>query len=217
MPPRFFRRTPTRATRLWGLALLLAAGAALYVLFHAGRFLSREDPLANADAIFVLAGTRVERPLEAADLYAAKYAPRIVLTRAVAEQHAIRSAEGRGAHVASDADISRQLLRDLGIPADAIVVVDRLHDNTAEEAQTLRQIAIRERWTRVIAVSSKYHLRRVALASRRALRGTAVQVIVRGSRYDPATPDRWWQRRGDIRWLASEVPKLMAYAAGAGG
>jgi hypothetical protein len=57
----------------------------------------------------------------------------------------------------------------------------------------------------------------VAVATRRALRGTTVQVIVRGSRYDPATPDRWWQRRADIRWLASEVPKLVAYAAGAGG
>lgn len=217
MPPRFLQRAPTRTTRLWSLALLVAAAASAYALLHVGRFLSHEDPLGAADAIFVLAGTRVERALEAADLYAEQYARTIVLTRAAAEDGAVRSAAGRGAHVASDADVSRQLLRDLGIPAEAIIVADRLHDNTAEEAQTLRELAIRERWTRVIAVSSKYHLRRVAVATRRALRGTTVQVIVRGSRYDPATPDRWWQRRADIRWLASEVPKLVAYAAGAGG
>jgi uncharacterized SAM-binding protein YcdF (DUF218 family) len=207
VPPRFLQRAPTRTTRLWSLALLVAAAASAYALLHVGRFLSHEDPLGAADAIFVLAGTRVERALEAADLYAEQYARTIVLTRAAAEDGAVRSAAGRGAHVASDADVSRQLLRDLGIPAEAIIVADRLHDNTAEEAQTLRELAIRERWTRVIAVSSKYHLRRVA----------TVQVIVRGSRYDPATPDRWWQRRADIRWLASEVPKLVAYAAGAGG
>jgi uncharacterized SAM-binding protein YcdF (DUF218 family) len=217
VPPRFLQRAPTRTTRLWGLALLVAEAASLYGLLHAGRFLAREDPLATADAIFVLAGTRVERTLEAADLYSEHYARTIVLTRVASEQGAVLSAARRGAHVATDVDISRQLLRDLGIPVSAIIVADRLHDNTAEEAQTLRELAIRERWTRVIAVSSKYHLRRVALATRRALRGTTVQVIVRGSRYDPATPDRWWQRRGDIRWLASEVPKLVAYAAGAGG
>ena len=55
------------------LYLLLASGALLAggvaALSQAGRFLAREDPLRPADVIFVLAGTRVERPLEAADLF----------------------------------------------------------------------------------------------------------------------------------------------------
>jgi hypothetical protein len=49
---------------------------------------------------------------------------------------------------------------------------------------------------------------------RRALRGTDVHVIRRGTRYDPSTPDQWWKRRADIRWIASETPKLLAYALG---
>jgi hypothetical protein len=57
----------------------------------------------------------------------------------------------------------------------------------------------------------------VALASRRALSGTGVQLIMRASRYDPSTPDHWWRRRADIRWLVSELPKLAAYTAGLGG
>jgi hypothetical protein len=49
-------------------ALLAAAssclfGAAVYAFVHAGTFLAPEDPLTKADAIFVLAGTRVELPL----------------------------------------------------------------------------------------------------------------------------------------------------------
>ena len=52
----------------------------IYGFFTAGTFLACEDPLAPADAIFVLAGTLIERPLEASDLYAAGYAPRIAST-----------------------------------------------------------------------------------------------------------------------------------------
>jgi uncharacterized SAM-binding protein YcdF (DUF218 family) len=193
--------------------LLLSAAA----LAYAGRFLAHADPLQTADAIFVLAGTRVERPLEAADLFREGYAPRIVLTRGASEQQAIRTAEGRGAIVPGDADLTVALLRSLGVPSEAVLVAPALHDSTADEARTLRTLAGSEGWTRVIVVSSTYHLRRAAIAMRRAVRGTGVEVIMRASRHDPSTPDRWWQRRADIRWIVSETPKLIAYAVGASG
>jgi len=181
-----------------------------------GRFMAAEDPLETADAIFVFAGTRVERPLEAFDLYRAGYAPRVVVTRAVAEQ-AILLAERRGVRLASDFDLNREMLRQLGLPDSALITPERIHDNTAQEAQTLRALATQYHWRKVILVSSKYHMRRVGLACRREMKGTGVQLIRRGSRYDLSTPDRWWRRRSDIRWLLSEVPKLAAYEMGLGG
>ena len=60
-------RTAVRRTIL-ALLLLTAAGA-VWLLYYGGRYLQHEDPLQKADAIFVLAGTRLERPLEAVDLY----------------------------------------------------------------------------------------------------------------------------------------------------
>jgi uncharacterized SAM-binding protein YcdF (DUF218 family) len=196
--------------------LPLVVAAALYGFVHLGTFLAREDPLVHADAIFVLAGTHVERPLEAADLYAAGYAPRVLLTRSSEERTAYAAASARGAHLSDEFDSETQVLTQLGVPADAIVATPRRHDNTGEEASTLREVALRERWSRVIVVSSKYHLRRVRLACRRALAGTSVEIVMHGSRYDPSDPDHWWRHRGDIRWLASEVPKLALYAAGIG-
>ena len=60
-------RTVARWT---ALALFLAASAAaVWLLYYGGRYLQHEDPLQKADAIFVLSGTRLERPLEAMDLY----------------------------------------------------------------------------------------------------------------------------------------------------
>jgi hypothetical protein len=65
-------------------------------------------------------------------------------------------------------------------------------------------------------VSSKYPLRRVSFALRRALRDTGIEIVLRGSRYDLALPDYWWRKRRDIRWMMSEVPKLVGYALGVG-
>jgi uncharacterized SAM-binding protein YcdF (DUF218 family) len=131
-------------SRNWLTALavvVLVAGA--YGFVHLGAFLAREDPLMRADAIFVLAGTRVERPLEAADLYLAGYAPRVLLTRSRAEADAYRIARARGAQLEDEFDSEAHVLESLGVPTSSIVSLSRTHDNTGEEAATLRQIALR--------------------------------------------------------------------------
>jgi uncharacterized SAM-binding protein YcdF (DUF218 family) len=205
----------SRFRRIAGAAALALAAAGLYGFVHAGAFLAREDPLAPADAIFVFAGTLAERPLEAVDLYEEGRAPLMVITRAQ-EEDAVERVRGRGIALPSTFDIIARMLVDLGVPERAILAPHRVHDNTAEEAQTLSELAATHRWRRVIVVSSKYHLRRVSLASRRALGNRPVEIVVRGSRYDPSVPERWWTRRRDIRTVASEVPKLIAYALGIG-
>ena len=215
MPPRGphtggnFRPT----VRLTAFILLVVAVAAL--IRFAGTFLDAENPLAPADAILVLAGSRLERPLEAADLYRDGYAARIVLT-ADRPEAGYDLLAARGIRVPSDAEQARALLGRLGIPADAMEVPPRIHDNTAQEAQTLRQLATARGWRRVIVVSSRYHLRRAGFAMRREFSGTGVDVRMRGSRYDPANPSRWWATRRDVRWMLSEAPKLVAYVLGLG-
>jgi uncharacterized SAM-binding protein YcdF (DUF218 family) len=177
--------------------------------------MAAEDTLQKGDAIFVFAGSLIERPLEAAELYRSGYAPRIVLTRERGELAEARLRQ-QGVRLPSRYDLARDVFRQVGIPDDVVITPTFVHDNTGEEARTLRELAVQQHWRRVIVVSSKYHLRRVRLACRRSLRGTGVDVIVHGARSDQATPDRWWERRSDIRALASEVPKFVAYALGAG-
>lgn len=214
MPPPV-PRPGGRFRRFTIIALLLLVAAGVYAFVNLGRWLDAEDPLAKADAIVVLSGTLAERPLEAADLYDAGYAPRILVTRGLSDK-AMRVAAERGAAVPSEAELGRQILLKLGVPETALIIPDRIHDNTAQEAQTLRLVAARYGWHRVIVVSSKYHLRRVKFALSRELKGMPLEVILRGSRYDESTPERWWTRRSDIRWLLSEVPKLAAYSLGLG-
>jgi uncharacterized SAM-binding protein YcdF (DUF218 family) len=215
VPPTRIRAGGPFRLRLTVVVLVLAAAFA-YVFTQLGPFLTKEDPITRADAIFVLAGTRMMRPLEAADLYFEGYAPRLVMTRDLQEERAFNDVARRGYPFAPDAERARDAFVSMGIPRDAILIPDRVHDSTAEEAITLRELAARHGWRRVIVVTSKYHLRRAAFAVRRELRDGNVVVMMRASRYDPMRAERWWTRRAEIRWVASELPKLVAYALGLG-
>ena len=135
--------------------------------------------------------------LEAADLYLAGYGGTIVLSRQTLEGGERALAE-RGIAFAEDVVRARDVFVQLGIPNEAILVPERIHDNTAAEAITLRELVRRHRWRRVIIVSSKYHLRRAGFAFRRELRGVPVKVMMRGSRYDGLEPSRWWRHRADL-------------------
>jgi uncharacterized SAM-binding protein YcdF (DUF218 family) len=197
------------------LLAFAAVTAGVYGFARLGPFLTKEDPLVKADAIFVLAGTRMMRPLEGADLYLEGYAPRLVMTREP-EDPAYLAVAGRGRAIQPDVDRARDMFVSLGVPREAIIIPDRIHDSTASEAVTLRELAAQHGWRRVIVVTSKYHLRRAGFAVRREVRGTGLEVTMRASRYDPARTEQWWTRRVEIKWVASEVPKLVAYLLGLG-
>lgn len=198
------------------MVLFLAAGASTaWLMIYGGRYLQHEDPLKPSDAIFVLAGTRLERPLEAADLYKEGHAPLIVLSPGRPEpgEHLMRQ---RGIDFPSEAELQRNALIRSGIPEAALPPVTGYVDNTAQEANLLRSMVATNRWRRVIIVTSKYHTRRAAFAFRRGLAGTGAEVIMRASRYDPSDPARWWRYRADLRFGINEFQKLIAYRLGLG-
>jgi uncharacterized SAM-binding protein YcdF (DUF218 family) len=194
---------------------VIALGLAAYAFANVGRFLTKEDRLQRADAIAVLAGTRMDRALEAADLYQRGYASHIVLTQQQPELSLAVLAQ-RGITLPSDVEVTRTVLEKVGVPGAAIVIPSTIHDNTAREAQTFHQLAVTNGWRRLIIVTSKYHLRRAAFAVRRELAGTGIEVVMHGSRYEDVNPDRWWTSRGDWRWVLSEGGKLIAYELGLG-
>jgi uncharacterized SAM-binding protein YcdF (DUF218 family) len=201
--------------RIIRLVAVVALAAVSYACYQIGTFLYAEDPLRRADAIFVLAGTRMERPLEAADLYLKGWAPQIVLTEEVPDS-GVTALERRGMPLPTNAEIARDVMVKLGVPPAAIEILPEIHDSTAHEAETFRETAVSRRWTRIIVVTSKFHTRRGGFAVRRALNGSGVEVVMRGSTYDRADPHHWWRTRADVRWVASESQKLAAYALGLG-
>jgi uncharacterized SAM-binding protein YcdF (DUF218 family) len=201
-------RTAVRRTA-WTLLLILILTAALSLPF-AGRWLVYEDPIAHADAIFVLAGARAERWLEAVDLFQRGVAPLIVLSPGRPED-AERVLRERGVRLPGEADLARDAMQQLGVPAAAIRILPGAVDNTAEEAAALHAAVRSSHWRSLIVVTSKYHSRRAAFAFDREFAGTGVVIMVHATRYDTSDPAHWWRHRADIRFVTSELQKLVAY------
>ena len=210
------RRVLSALRRLTIGAIVLALVTACAFLPFAGRFLVREDPLTRVDAMFVLEGAHAERWMEAADAFKAGYAPTIVLSPGQ-QEHAEAILRARGVSYPTNAMLARSALVQMGVPASAIVLPDRAVDNTGEEAALLRELASAHGWRRVMVITSKYHCRRSAFAFRQELRGSGIAAIVRASRYDTSDPAHWWRNRADVRYVLSELQKLVAYRLGFGG
>jgi uncharacterized SAM-binding protein YcdF (DUF218 family) len=200
---------------LLALVLLVTSAAAL-AFPRAGSYLVETDPLSKSDVLYVLAGTKIERALEAVDLYKAGFAPEVLLSPGRREPAELML-RARGVKLPSDSEIVRDTITQLGVPPSVVVMPDGSVDNTAQEADLLRQLAAERGWHSVIVVTSKYHSRRSAFAFRRALRDTDVRIEVAPTRYDPSDPQHWWRNRADLRWVLLEWEKLVLYRLGLSG
>ena len=196
------------------IVLLLLASAAFFPF--AGRYLVYEDSLQKSDVIVVLAGARVERWLEAVELYRSGWAPQILISPGRIESAEVQL-HSMGIRFPTDAELARDAMLQLKVPGAAVETLPGSLDNTADEAAAVHTFAAARHWYRVIVVTSKYHTRRTRFAfAREFARSNDVHILIRASRYDTSTPERWWTKRADIRYVPSELQKLLAYKLGLG-
>jgi uncharacterized SAM-binding protein YcdF (DUF218 family) len=193
-------------------SVLIAAGA-LYAfstpaLTALGAQLIHADPVERADAMIVLAPL-LERVVEAADLYASGYAPIVILTRERRDD-AERLLIERGV-IDSREEERRRVLIALGVPADAIVILEPFVDSTADEARGFAEWARRRSIQRVIVVTSPIHTARSRLTFMRALEHLPIRIIVRPSSRGRFRSDTWWRSRDTLRDGMLEWQKLLYY------
>jgi len=192
------------------LAPVLLIG--IFALRGLGSWLVVQDPLAKTDAIFVLGGTRFERPLEAVELYKAGWAPRIALMRQVSDYGEVHLMQ-QGIPYPREVDAQVDVMVRLGVPQSAITIFNEAN-STAEEADTLYEAATANHWSSVIIVTSKQHTRRARLVMTRRTAPIGLTVVTRYSRYDQADTDRWWTNRSVLRFTLFETPRLFGYWIG---
>jgi uncharacterized SAM-binding protein YcdF (DUF218 family) len=204
-----------RLLRFATILLSALVVSAVLCLPFVGRFLSRADPLQRGDLIVVLAGARVDRWLEAVDLFKEGWAPRIVLSPGQVSSLEVKL-RGEGLKLPREGDIARDAVLSLGVPADAVTIMPGGVDNTAAEAATLHRLLPAGSVHRIIVVTSTYHVRRAGYAFEREFKGSGIEIVARGSRYTEARPTRWWTRRDDVRYIMNEAPKYLVYWLGLG-
>jgi uncharacterized SAM-binding protein YcdF (DUF218 family) len=168
-----------------------------------GSFLVVNDPPEAAQAIIVLAGGLPFRELEAADTYRAGLAPKIILVPEYQNQEPALQARG----LPTTSDRRRKLLIRLGVPPDAIVVLQDEAFATVDELQIAAR-AVNPTNGPVILVTSKYHSRRVSLVWA-YVTGGQPQGLVRSAHDDPFAPDTWWQDPSSARIVVWEYAGLL--------
>ena len=214
-PAGRWRRRGRRA--LVGLTSLAAAAALLWllrapILTGVARFLTVHEPLRRADAIFVLGGDPNVRPFAAAALYRQGWAPRVWVPRMQVARAAAMGLQR------AEIDVEVDVLRQQGVPDSAIVVLPFPGgtSSTTEDAEALRAYLRHVRARRVIAVTTDYHTRRARWALRRALRGTGVEVVLRGTPAEEYDETNWWRNERGLIAYFDEYVKFARYVIAGG-
>ena len=197
------------------LAAVTVLGFVVYqlrapLLTRVGGLLYHEDPLGPADAIAVLGGGGLDRTVEAADLFAAGYAPIVVLTR-TPEVPIIAELQARGLDVSTKLEVQLDHLEALGVPRDATTVLQRPVDSTQAEAELIAEWAESRQIGRIIVVTAGFHTSRARFVFDRVLRGRPTEVLVRPSRSSGFDPDTWWHVRSNRRNGLFELEKYVYY------
>jgi uncharacterized SAM-binding protein YcdF (DUF218 family)/glycosyltransferase involved in cell wall biosynthesis len=203
---RVYQRTRSR------LAHSVVAAAVLYFLifqtnlvWRAAAPLQLSAPPVPSDAIVVFAGGvgesgragggAQERLKRAVDLYKAGYAPRLILSSGYV--YSFREAE-----------VMRALAIDQGIPSSAIVL-EQQAANTYQNVRFVDEILSDRHWSRILLVSSPYHMRRAMLVWHRQ----APDVVVVPT---PAIDSQFYEHgRGasleQVRAILQEYVAIAAY------
>lgn len=189
--------------RLLALLVLLCVLAILYVIRRpilraAGWFWVVDEPPQQSDVIIILSDDNflAERASQAAALYRAGWAPRII-------------ASGRQFRVyAGIAELMQHDLVDDGVPAAAVIRFEHRASDTRDEAKGLSSLLAQHGWRRVLLVTSNYHTRRARyICSHIFPPGTDLRVIAsHDSEYDP---NWWWESRKSVKTFFSETLGMM--------
>lgn len=189
----------------WILIILIAAS--VLALRYASRWLDSPDAPAKAEAIVVL-GNDPTRALAGADLFKAGYAPRVLLSVPYREPR-FKYLEQEGISYPWFEVASRTILRNRGVPENAIATFGNELRSTAAEAKVLA--SLEPRLASLLVVTSPYHVRRARIILRDALPGVELKVVA--STYEKL-PERWWTEQASARNVMLELAKLAFYVVG---
>jgi len=204
-------KRPRRSHRLiWALAALAALIVGIWIFRGVGEWLVVEDPPAPSGAIVVLSGGLPIRAREAAEIYRQKFAAEVWVTHAADATEELREL---GINYLGETFYNQKVLLQLGVPIEAIRVVDPVVHNTEDEVQAIAKTARDSGIHRVILVTSKAHTRRVHTIWRKLV-GNDPALIVRYAREDGYDGAHWWRSTTDALDVLREVLGLANAWAG---
>ena len=200
-----------RCTTLLLAATLLASFDHVFLLRQIASFLIVENPLKPAGAIVVLNGGMPSREIEAARIYKAGWAPRVIVVKG---GHSAYSQDLQNLGLAIDESwkVSLEVLIRHGVATSDIVILKSEPRSTLEELKIVAS-ALGSKNEPVILVTSPFHTLRTRLTWE-YLTESKSRPIVRVASREGFQVDHWWKRR-DLAWsVLHEYLGLANYYAG---
>ncbi|MBL03110.1 MAG: hypothetical protein CL486_06225 [Acidobacteria bacterium] len=181
------------------------------VLSWLGSLMIVVDPIQASDAILILDGSYFgEREIVAADLYKDGYAPRVAVTLGY-EPQSSKILRQRSVSPASPTEFKLLLLRELGVPDDAIVVLEEGVESTFDEANLVADWVDDANIGSLILVTTRFHSARALYIFQRVFGDRNVRLTMYPTSVDYFNPETWWQNRTTLRIGLFELQKLFFY------
>lgn len=193
-----------------GLVLVLLTAEAAVCVLRVGQWLVVQDALEPAHAVVVLSGRMPERAREAAQLYHQGNAARIWITRPAGPEEELQQL---GVSYVGEEFYNEKVLLQLGVPSDAIRVLEPPIFNTEDEVLRIAAALRQEEGSKVIVVTSQPHTRRVRAIWKRRV-GDSPKLIVRYTPYEAYDGAHWWRNTQDALDVVREVLGLANAWAG---
>ncbi|HXW14377.1 MAG TPA: YdcF family protein [Terriglobia bacterium] len=196
-----------RRLSIFLVILALMAGAAFLAFRNVGRWLVDPDALQHARAIVVLSGNSPFRVMEATEIYRQGWAPEVWLLQD--ETTAADEAFAKlGIPHPTEQDYDQQVLERLGVPKQAIRILEPPTTNTASEIRLIADELRRQGGDKAILVTSPVHTRRSKFIWHVVV-GDHPQAILRYDSSEPSDPDHWWRATQDIQDVGHEILGLI--------
>ena len=181
------------------------------VAWLAALLLTTEAPLDTADRIVVLAGSSSyqERAWEAARLFREGRSNRILIT----------NDDLRGPWSQKEQrnpffyELSLVELKNAGVPADRVEVLNQPVSSTRDEAVVVKAYAVEHGLRSILVVTSPYHSRRALWVFENEFTGTDTRVglVHVALAASPPAPSTWWLTGRGWRLVPSEYGKMILY------
>lgn len=198
--------------RFWLTAVALVLVAVAGTLSRAfwlpwpAQWLAVNDAIKPADVLFVLSGNSLWRAKAAARLYQRHYAPRVIVTGGETSEY-FELLTGERAY---DAELTGRVLVRLGVPREALVLINGM-STTHDEALAFKNYVATHPTRSAILVTSHLHSRRARWTFRRALAGTDVDVLAVEAEQPDVNVRDWWQRPDPALGVLNEYLKFGYY------
>ena len=202
--------TSKKRTTILVILLAFFIFVSVFLMPNLGQWLVTEDELQESDMIVVLTGSVPDRILQAVDIYNERYSDKLVFVNSYRVGYDIFVE--RGVEIPpGDAQLSKMVAIDLGVPEENILILEGNAKSTQDEALIIREYIRNNRAIEsIILVTSKYHSGRSKRIFRKALSGLDREISIYSSpsKYDPFNVNQWWKDREDIKLVVLEYLKL---------